>query len=440
MTLYEPHPRQVAFHSDPRPIRWFCAGYGTGKTRATVIEAFVNATLRHPGYTGIVAAPTYALLFQSWVDMWKEVVPRGCWRLSRDSLTGPHLLVTCPGGEVSKIYLRSTDNPWSNEGINAAWLVFDEATRERDRAAFDVLASRVRQGYPGRQRAILISGPPMTRRHWTSVEFGAGPGDGREGDLMAWHSERHAVVRARTRDNPFLEPGYEAGLRARPGVSASWCKQWLDAEFGAMDGQIYASFSRDVHVVPASEIAGRQWRRVIVGTDWGWSHPGVMLAVAQDGYGDLYVVAEEVHRERLVADVPNGWVPTARALWRSYKPEAFACDPSLPGNLNALHRGLPGPRVYGADNDVAEGLRCVSAHLERAVERDAQRRAGGLVTPGAPALYVSSACTHTIGEFESYSRKKARDGSVTETPTEVDDDAMDALRYAVMSLTSRVTR
>lgn len=435
-TSYVPHARQEAFHRDPRPWRWFCAGYGTGKTTTTVIEALMLATVTHPGCTGIVAAPTYPLLFQSWFEAWKNTVPRAWWTLKRDPLLGPHLLVNCPGGGRSTIFLRSTSNPWSNEGINAAWLIFDEVTREKDRAAFDVLVSRVRKGLPGRQLAVLVSGPPMTRKHWTSVEFGAGPGDGRTGTMLAWASQRHAVVRARTRDNPYLPAGYEAALRSRPGVSEAWARQWLDAEFGAMEGQIYAAFSRDAHVVPAASLRDRGWRRVVVGTDWGYAHPGVMLAVAQDGYGDLYVTREEVHRERSVIDAPGGWVQIARSLDDALSPAGFACDPSLPGNLSAIKRGVRA-RVYGADNDVAEGIRTVSALLERAAQREAAKRAGKPVTHDAPALYVSDACVHTIGEFESYARRKLRDGSVSEEPTEEGDDAMDALRYAAMALTRR---
>ncbi|MBL0219649.1 MAG: hypothetical protein IPQ07_38015 [Myxococcales bacterium] len=430
---YVPHARQEAFHRDPRPWRWFCAGYGTGKTTTTVFEALMLADVTHPGCTGIVAAPTYTLLFQSWFEVWKATVPRALWELKRDPLLGPHIIVKCQNGARSKIFLRSTSNPWSNEGINAAWLIFDEATRERDRAAFDVLVSRVRKGVVGRQLSVLVSGPPMTRRHWTSTEFGAGPGDGRVGTMLAWHGQQHAVVRARTRDNPYLPPDYEAQLRSRPGVTEAWARQWCDAEFGAMEGQIYAAFSRDVHVIPAASLKGRGWRRIVIGTDWGFTHPGVMLAVAQDGYGDLYVIREEVHRERSVIDAPGQWVDIARTLDRDLGPAGFSCDPSLPGNLAAIKKGVRA-RVYGADNNMAEGIRVVTALLEQAVDRERERRAGRPIKHVVPALYVSDACTHTIGEFEAYARKKLRDGSVSEEPTEEGDDAMDSLRYAAVAL------
>lgn len=282
MLTYAPTPRQKAFHDCAAAWRWYCAGYGSGKTTAAVVEALQAAVVTHPGYVGLVAAPTYKLLFQAWFAEWRQWVPQALWRLVRGGPLGEHLLVqTETGGKPSTILLRSTDNPWSSEGINAAWALFDEATRETDRSAFDVIASRVRRGYPGRQLSIVLTGPPATRRHWSALEFGTGPGLDVPGDGLQWGTRRRAVVRARTRDNPYLPRDYEAALRSRPGASRAWARQWLDAEFGAADGQVYEMFSRDTHVVPAASLAGRQWRRVVAGVDWGWAHPGATVVCGQ---------------------------------------------------------------------------------------------------------------------------------------------------------------
>ena len=432
--VYSPHPRQLAFHRCDAAWRWLCAGYGVGKTTASVIEALRAATVTHPGYVGIAAAPSYAMLYQAWVAEWRRWVPQGLWRLREGSLSGPRIEVHTSSGP-STIYLRSTDRPASNEGINAAWLCFDEASRENDRAAFDVLASRVRVGYPGRQRTIILTGPPMTRRHWTATEFGTGPGGDFAGDSLLWRHKGRAVVRARTRDNPYLPADYERGLRERPGASRAWCAQLLDAEFGAMEGQVYEAFTRDVHVVDAASLIGRQWRRVVVGVDWGWSHPGVCLVLAMDGAGDIFVLAEEVHQRKVIADTPDGWGPIWKRLAEAWRPQEWTCDPSQPSSTAVLHRVGAAPyggRATPADNRVEEGIRRVTARLERATARGAGLRR-------APGIFVSSACVHTIGEFESYARRKARDGSILEAPAEVGDDAMDALRYGVMALTRHET-
>lgn len=441
--VYSPTPRQQDFHASPAPERWYCAGYGAGKTTATVVEAVALATRTHPGFTGIVAAPTFPLLFQSWFGEWKRLVPRSAWELKRDPHEGPHILMPTPLGP-SKIYLRSTKNPWSNEGINAAWMVFDEATRERDRSAVDVLLSRVRRGYPGRQLCSIFSGPPSTRRHWSAEQFGTGPDASHRGSEAGWTDGRRAVIRARTRDNPHLPAGYEQSLRTRPGSSKAWCAQWLDASFGSVEGQVYAAFDRAVHVLPAASLAGRQWRAVTVGTDWGWEHPGVMVVVAQDAFGDLFLLREEVHQRLVVAPVeqpgvavvpPGSWVDVAKRLVASHRVESMACDPSAPGSIRTLGMALRsrGTRVFGGDNDVTEGLQRVTAALERAAARGTPDKRG------LPGLWVSDACHSSINEFESYARKRARDGSVLEEVEKRGDDVMDALRYAVMHLTGRGT-
>ncbi len=427
---YEPHPRQEMFHRDPRPWRWFCAGYGTGKTRGTVIEAWMLAVVTHPGFQGIVAAPTYPLLFQSWFTEWERTVPRAWWSLKRDPHFGPFIAMA----NGSRVWLRSSSNPASNEGINAAWLVYDEAPRERDRAALDVLLSRVRVGYPGRQQAVLIAGPPMTRGHWTAEMFGTGSGGGFAGDAWHWHNDTTAVVRARTRDNPHLAPNYEHRLRTRPGATKAWAAQWLDAEFGSIEGQVYDSFSRPVHVVPAARLAGRRWSRCIAGVDWGYTNPGVMLPVGVDALGDVYALRDEAHRGKLVEAGKDQWGGIAAALVRDLGVTEFHCDPSRPDLLDALVRALRtervSARVYPADNNVGDGVRRVAGMLEAAKER-ADLPSSERPKHRRRALYISDACTYTIGEAEGYVRKKLRDGTFTEDPVKKDDHAMDALRYSV---------
>lgn len=428
VVTYAPHERQQAIHDAPEAEVWAACGYGTGKTTLAVWEAFSLATQTHPGFAGIVAAPTFPLLFQSWFTEWERNIPRACWRFSRDPLFGAFLAIPTPAGE-SRIWLRSTVATESLEGMNAAWLVFDEATRERSHDPIRVLAARLRRGHPGRQRRQLVIGPPQTRGHWTALDFGTGPGEGRTGDALSWTDGRRRVVRARTRDNPHLPVDFEASLRSRPGATKAWCRQWLDAEFGSVEGQVYESFSRDVHVRRAGDLAGRSWADVIVAVDWGWTHPGVALVLATDG-ADLYLLHEEVHRGKVVAATSDGWLPIIADLCRRYRATRVFCDPSQPGHIESVGRYLRGAaRTYEARNDVGEGLRRVSALLEWTVERV---QSGPVL--GRSALWISDACAHTIGEFESYSRRRGRDGAFTEDVDKINDDAMDALRYGVMEL------
>jgi hypothetical protein len=432
---YAPHPRQMAVHQAPESFVWNAAGYAVGKTTALVFEALQLAATTHPGYEGIVAAPTFPLLFQSWVTEWQRWVPAEWYRMSSHPLFGPHIDLHLDQG-VSRIWLRSTVDAKSVEGINAAWLVYDEASRETRQDPINVLLARVRRGYPGRQRRHVFAGPPQTRTHWTATMFGAGVDASHTGDAMSWSDGRRRVVRSRTRDNPHLPVGYERDLRERPGATRAWCKQWLDAEFGSVDGQVYEGFSRDVHVVPAASLVDRQWRMVGAGVDWGWSNYGAFVVVALDGRGDLYVVGEEVHRQKGIDDTPSGWVPVMREASKRHRVQRAFCDPSNPGAIALVARLLraSGVLVYAANNDVAEGLRRVQARVEWANERKAARSLDAPARAPRGALYVSDACPHLIGEFEGYVRRRDRDGAFTEQVEKKNDHALDALRYAVMEL------
>jgi phage terminase large subunit len=384
-----------------------------------VIEALRFATVEQAGYEGILAAPTYPLLSSVLLTEWAQWVPRDLWSLHEHPKKGTFLRVY--GAETSTIWCRSTTQPANNEGINAAWLVYDEAPREHDQAGYNVLVSRVRRGRPGRRLPVVLTGAPAGASHWTAKEFGTGPGGIRSGTTWHWHDGRHAVIRARTRDNPYLPAGYEDGLRSRPGASRNWCRQYLDAEFVASEGQVFESFSRDLHVVDDREVP-THFRRIVVGTDWGYSHPGAMVVVGQTATGAMYVLHEEHHRNMLVSE--SGWLRVARELRDRYRPERFVADPSEPGYINALRQALGGrPVVMNANNDVAEGIR------RMAVSMDPQP------PDMRPRLYVHRRCTNVIEEAERYTYRVVR-GVVTEAPQEVHDDALDALRYAVMALTN----
>lgn len=430
LATYAPHARQVAMHAAPEAFVWLMAGYGTGKTTALVFEALQLAAVTHPGFEGIVAAPTFPLLFQSFVTEWRRWVPSTWYRLSRDPLFGPFIGLRTDQGE-SRIWLRSTVDTKSVEGINAAWLVYDEASRETREDPIRVLLARVRRGYPGRQRRHIFAGPPQTRTHWTAVMFGAGVDAQHTGDASSWTDGTRRVVRARTADNPFLPDGYERDMRTRPGATRAWCRQWLDAQIGSVEGQIYESFDRDVHVVSAASLKGRAWRDVVAGVDWGWSNFGTFIVVATDGRGDLYVIAEEVHRQKNPDDTPSGWFPLMRSRSHALGVRRIYCDPSRPGDIEACGRALRkgcAALVYPGDNDVAEGIRRVQSLLEWAVERARAK----VPIVGRSALYVSDACPHIIGEFEGYVRRRERDGSFSEQPLKKNDHALDALRYVAM--------
>ncbi len=201
----------------------------------------------------------------------------------------------------------------------------------------------------------------------------------------------------------------------------------------ARKGRIYEAFTRATHVVPHATLerdyrAQGRWlfRRIVVGVDWGFTHPGAMVVLGQTGAGALVVLHVEHHAGLLVAErtdaAREGWLSIARRLRDTYRPERFVADPSEPGNIRQLRQALGGtPVVENADNDVSEGLRRTKVAMQP-------------IAGGGVGLVVSDRCVALIDEIEGYSYRAGADG-LSETPQEVRDDACDALRYAVMAVT-----
>jgi hypothetical protein len=202
----------------------------------------------------------------------------------------------------------------------------------------------------------------------------------------------------------------------------------------AKAGRIYSEFDPVRHVLRHSEIE-RQWkngtrwnfRRVVVGCDFGMVHPGAMIVVGVTGTGTMVVLHEEVHPGMLFAERSDGgrpgWLFVAKDLYTNYKPETWACDPSEPWNISTLNECFdryPGTVVVNADNDMAEGIR---------------RTKVAMVGDGkTPRLIVSDRCSTLIRQLSTYSYRAVA-GQQTERPQETDDDACDAFRYAVMAAT-----
>jgi hypothetical protein len=197
----------------------------------------------------------------------------------------------------------------------------------------------------------------------------------------------------------------------------------------ARKGLVYPEFLRVAHVVPHAEIErlyrqnGRwSFHATGCGVDWGWSDPSAWIVAGRTG-ANTVVIVDELYASNVTTD-EQGWFPRARTLRDQHALSWFAADPSEPGYINSLRRYLGGrPVVYNADNAISEGVRRVRRQLQQRDER------------GRPRLIVSDRCVNVIRELETY-QYRAGAGGPSEEPEDKNNHAMDALRYAVMALTS----
>lgn len=236
------------------------------------------------------------------------------------------------------------------------------------------------------------------------------------------------TVTASSLNNPFLTTDDRNRLLRTHG-STSQSEQALHGSFTAAKGLVYDAFRRQSHTVTLRETEhnrytsvdddGNPTDRLTVSSDWrmygydaGWDDPRVLLEIGKTDYGQLIVLNEFYKSEKHVSDC-------IRWLADYEKPHGVIYCEHEPGDIskfrNPSQTSLTDPpsgyRAGKAKKDVDAGIDEVRYRLRE--DHD-----------GRPGLLVASRCENLISEFLSYTEDDVG-GS------DVDDHALDALRYAV---------
>ena len=147
----------------------------------------------------------------------------------------------------------------------------------------------------------------------------------------------------------------------------------------------------------------------MAGVDWGFVHAFACEVVGQSGTGRLAVIDEVYEKGQTIDRI----IPALEYIRTTHKVQTFYADPSEPAYILQCQRaGLP---MEAANNAVAPGI-------------------GAVGTAIAHGMTVAPSCSGLLGELPGYTWAKDRSGGFREVPIEINDDACDALRYAVVAL------
>ena len=371
------------------------AGIGSGKSYAGAVRALMAAggqigsrKIRTPNL-GIVTAPTYTMLRDATLRTFYEVAGDALKEFNKSEMRA-----TLTNG--SEILFRSTDNAERLRGSSVSWWFGDEAALYRP-SVWQIMIGRLRQfgmnGY-----AWLTTTPKG--RNWIWQRFVR--------DIMPNVMHRYRIIKAATRDNPFLDKEFIASLLDE--YSGEFAQQELEGEFIAFEGLIYPEFRRELHITNKT-IDLNNYANIVAGVDWGYNNPGVIIIGGVTGDNQLHVLHEEYARRRPIEE----WVNVAVQLRDMYKVRDWYCDPSKPESIGLFQEaGIPAEK---ANNSVYTGIQSVRQKL---MIRDRQ-----------PMLTLSNQAVYTATEFEQYQWASNRDG-MKDQPLKTNDHTMDALRYLIM--------
>lgn len=403
---YVPHDKQQVFHQDTHRCRWFCAGVGTGKTAAGVIEALYQAWINHPGKNGIMLAPTFPLLEQGIIETWRKLVPSELYRINAHQN-----IIYLKNG--SKIYCRSTQNIESYRGINAAWAYFDEPASEPNKRAFDEILDRLRAPAPGKKVSFFMTGTPNGSAHWTARVFGTGPGNGFKGTDSYWFNKDFAVIRAATWDNPIFPKNsdYIQQLINRSDSTDEWISQQVEARFVSRTGLVFTQF-KDHHIV---DKLPSKFKAVYAGFDFGFSSAGAITLLGETHDGRFYCFKEEYHKNLLCDE--SGWFKIIDQLHSEHHLNWIVCDSASPERIEALRRYLRHrPIVYESEKDTLGSIRRMQKlfHENR--------------------MFIHNSCETYIQELRNWSWKTHPTLGALDTPQDGNDHCIDSQRYIISLL------
>jgi hypothetical protein len=316
--------------------------------------------------------------------------------------------VTFPGG--SWIQFVTAERAKNIRGLRCDFVCVDEA----DDVDPEILDAIVVPWFsePHSLRMVLIGGTPTRGRHGLLYRTHR---RGQEREFFDHHS-----FHASCYDFPkFVDPlAVEKAKRETP--PALFKREWL-CDFDAAEGLVYGDvFSEAYHIRAVPR--GTEFSKIIIGVDWGYEDPAVMLPVGVTGSGaeiQCYAL-EEFYKNHQTLDTLRA---AAEALHRKYPRALWYADPSRPDAIEMLRRS--GIRMQGAANAIEDGILTVATMLVRRGEPGNERS----------RLYIAPGCKNTIREFGMYRRKRDvrnRD-QILDDPEDKHNHAMDALRYAIFS-------
>lgn len=378
--------QQRRFFWQHAPEVLYSGAFRAGKSRIGCEKAYWLAK-RYPGIPiGIFRKTAASLAASTERTLLHDVIPRSA--IARSNRTERWYELA----NGSRIWLFGLDPdpvtglPSKVGSVELGWAFVDEAAECTEADWVQVMG---RLSWPGiGYHQIAAATNPAQPTHWLKRRFTP-------------PTETRVYLHASTLDNPALPSDYVASALSMG--SGYFRRRYIEGEWAAAEGAIWNLPDDQVRDEPGP------WKRVVAGVDWGFVHAFACEVVGQSGSGRLAVLDEVYHKGETLARI----IPALQYVRERHGVEMFYADPSEPAYISECRSaGLP---MKEARNDVLPGLNAVSEAI-------------------AKGLTVAPSCAGLLGEIPGYTWQQNRLG-LQEKPIEVNDDACDALRYAVFMLT-----
>lgn len=422
---YEPHPKQVDFHSNEADLRVFLGGNRSGKTHAGVVEDIWWLTGRHryiktppPPVRGrLVTVNINEGLLQIILPKIKQLILpsdliNGSWE---DSFHKTERILTLDNGSTLSFMTYEMDV----EKFAGTSLHFTHYDEEPPLPIFNEAQARL-VDTNGRSWMTMTPVEGMT---WVFYNI-------YEPYVLGTNVANRFIVEVDMQDNPHLSP--EAIEKFLATLDPEERKAREHGTFVAMSGKVFKNFSKDTHVceyVDPKTLVKAGWA-IYNSIDHGWNNPTAVLWHAVSPNDDVITFGEHYKSEMTIAEHARV-IHAMEAEWGiSQHIYARTGDPAM--KQTSAHTGTSVIEEY-SKHGVYIGVESVPRQVEIGIARMQQYFRLG--KDNRPKWQIADSCPNLINELQklrwkTYSSKKvAFDNNKLEQVHKKDDHAFDSARY-----------
>lgn len=422
---YVPHPKQVAAHS-----AFLIEGYKRGVLLMGRQSGKTYFATNHGWLSAIIEQGRYFVVFKTYKQahevVWRQYIPLIPKELvfkknEQDLLIefnyvkGP---VVLPDGTTitvehdenkprSTLQLLGSDQADSHRGFRANGIIFDEYA-DQDPNNWDAVYKHFFTTTNG--WAIFMGTPRGYNHFYDLIQF-------------AQEDPRWFYQEATWRDSPYVSRQFieEERAEAEKTGKLSTFLQEVELEFRAVQGAVYPSFDRKIHVVKPAEVPDPHDLTIYMGIDFGY-HTTAILYVGIDKDQNWWVFDELYGRESTLADL----IPQIRTKLADLRLVLMVGDSAATDAIETMAKEFPITPVIKRQDSIIHGIDLIRTRLKPRIQ---------LTGLPKPTIFFSSVCKNLIYEMEAYKYPEDKpDRNPLEVPMKMDDHGPDALRYLTLHL------
>ena len=402
----------------------YVGGVGSGKSLIGCITTLTLAVLYPGDY--LVCRQFMPELRLTTMQTFLDICPKEL--IAEYRVADAIVRIKSASGKISNVIFRGLEEPDKHRSLNLNAAYIDESNQVSEEA-FTLLQSRLRGAHVRKIYMTTNSGGHDWQYNYFVKQDG----------FKEVAKKQFKLIKAPSTENYHLPEGYvEAMLNT---WSDDRIQREIFASFDAFEGQVYADFRRDTHVIKPFFIPN-EWPRVM-GIDHGFRNATCALWGAIDYDSNVYIYREFYNREWLIEEIcqgkrRKGMVPEKGIveLTGKEKIEWAKIDPSVKAvrgqsgvsDWDTYVEYLPREFPLGlANNSKTEGIDRIKTYLKPHP------------ITGKPRLFMFDTCVNLIEEMSQYkydtlSSTLSGKRNEKEEPLKVNDHSCDALRYMIVNL------